>query len=162
MPAGVPLGGIYAAIRAALIDDPALQGLLAPDARDSSLPAVYFDGAVPQTATRPYLTMGLGTQVPEHRMGTPDRARYGWDCTLQLKAVSEQKGDDQNLSILDAVGAVLFDGMDLKAVGSPGFLSDYGTVWADEWRVLPTLVTSDHAGKLLRETPAILRVQAHD
>lgn len=161
MPAGVALGGIYAAVRTLLLADAALAPLLAPDVRDPDIPAIYPEGAVPAGAARPYLTMGAGTQVPSHRMGDPDDPRYGWDCTIQLKAVGHAQGEEQNVMILDAVGLALRDGTELtvQAGGSPGV--PYSTAWCDDWIVQPTIITID-GGITIRETPAILRVKAYD
>jgi hypothetical protein len=161
MPAGVALGGIYAAVRAELLLDAELEELLAPDKRDPELPGIYPEGAVPAGAVKPYLTIGAGTQIPDHRMGKPTDPKWGWDCTIQLKAVGTGAGEEENTAILDLVGRILYEGLDLEVVGggSPGVA--YGSAWCDEWSVQPTLVYVD-AGITIRETPAILRVRVHD
>ncbi len=155
MPAGVALLPIYRALRALLVADVTLTGLIAAvPAGLGSGPGIYAEGAVPQGATFPYLTMGAGTQVPDHTMGAPNMARWGWNCTLQIKAVGQGKGEDEGLAIMDAVGQVLYDGRPLTVTG-------YGTAYCDEWTVQPTLVTT-LAGVTTREFPAILRVLVHD
>lgn len=161
MPAGVALGGIYAAVRSELLDDADLEDLLAPDKRDPNLPAMYPEGAVPAGALRPYLTIGAGTQIPSHTMGRPTDPRWGWDCTIQIKSVSQAAGEEQNMAILDLVGKVLYDGLelDVDVGGSPA--ATYENAWCDEWVVQPTIVGVD-AGITIRETPAILRVRVHD
>jgi hypothetical protein len=161
MPAGVALGGIYAALREELLLDADLEDLLAPDKRDPSLPGMYPEGAVPAGAGKPYLTIGSGTQIPNHTMGKHTDPRWGWDCTIQIKAVGTAAGEEENTAILDLVGRILYEGLelDVPAGGSPGVL--YGNAWCDEWTVQPTLVYVD-AGTTIRETPAIIRVRAHD
>ena len=122
------------------------------------------EGAVPDGAEMPYVTMGAATQIPAHRMGSATALRYGWDCTVQLKAVGLGRGEDENVAILDCIGRELYDGRDLTAAGSPGspgLLITYATAWCDEWVVQPTIVSILN-GVPIRETPAILRVQVHD
>lgn len=158
MPAGVVLLPIYRALRALLVADATLTGLIA--AAPSGLgggPGIYADGAVPQGAAFPYLTMGAGTQNPQHTMGDAgdtSAPRWGWNCTLQLKAVGQGQGEDQGLAIMDAVGKVLYEGRNLIV---PGYTSAY----CDEWNMQPTLIDTV-AGVTTREWPAILRVLVHD
>jgi hypothetical protein len=164
MPPGVPLAEIYGALRATLLASPEFDSLLARDVRLSTLPALYTEGAVPDGATMPYVTMGAATQIPAHRMGSATALRYGWDCTVQLKAVGAGRGEDENVAILDCIGRELYDGRDLTAAGSPGspgLLITYATAWCDEWVVQPTIVSILN-GVPIRETLAILRVQVHD
>lgn len=155
MPAGVALLPIYRALRALLVADTPLVALIAsaPVGLGAG-PAVYADGAVPQGAVFPYLTMGAGTQVPRHTMGSASMARWGWNCTLQIKAAGQGQGEDQGLAIMDAVGKVLYEGRELTVVG-------YATAYCDEWVLQPTIVTT-LAGVTTREWPAILRVFCHD
>lgn len=165
MPAGVALGSIYAALRTVLLSEAAVDALLARDKRNGALPGIYTEGAVPDGAAMPYVTIGAGTQIPAHTMG-PSKAspRWGWNCTIQIKVVSQGRGDDEGLAILDAVGDALYEGHDLTSQGSPGspgMITDYDDAWCDEWVVQPTLVTI-LAGVPTREFPAILRVIVHD
>lgn len=155
MPAGVVLLPIYRALRALLVADGTLTGLLAlaPAALGGG-PGMYTEGAVPQGASFPYLTMGLGTQNPAHTMGSAAMARWGWNCTLQIKAVGQGQGEDQGLAIMDAVGQVLYEGRGLT-------VPSYANAYCDEWSMVPTIVTTV-AGVTTREWPAILRVLCHD
>jgi hypothetical protein len=155
MPAGVALLPIYRALRALLVADGALTGLLAavPGGFGSG-PGIYADGAVPQGAAFPYLTMGAGTQNPQHTMGDASTAHWGWNCTVQIKAVGQGQGEDQGLAVMDAVGKVLYEGRTLTVTG-------YANAYCDEWVMQPTLIDTV-AGVTTREWPAIVRVVVHD
>ncbi len=136
MPAGDALLPIYRAIRALLVADGTLTGLIATaPAAVGGGPGVYAEGAVPPGATLPYLTLGAGTQVPDHTMGGSGSGRWGWNCTVQLKAVSQGKGDDQALGIMGAAGQVLYDNRPLTVTG-------YTQAACDEWNQQPTIITT--------------------
>lgn len=152
MPSAVVLGPIYSALKALLAASAPLSALLSTKAIGGA-PAIYDDGSVPQSSTMPYLTIGLGTQIPWHTMGEPSASRYGWECTVQIKAVG-QGSEASGLAILSEVAAVCYEG---KGLG----LSGYGSSWCDEFTVQPTLVTT-LSGVITREWPAILRVFAHE
>jgi Protein of unknown function (DUF3168) len=150
MPAGAALAPIYAALVALLEADAALTALLA--SRPMSYgggPAIYDEGAVPQTAAMPYLTIGAGTQIGFHSMGPA----YGWNCTLQIKA-SGQGTEAEGLAIMSAVLAVL----------PPGRLLDvppFASAWCDAITLQPTIITL-LAGVTTRGWPALFRVYVHD
>jgi hypothetical protein len=153
MPAGTPLLLIYRALRTLLIASTPLTSRLA------SAAAVYADGAVPQGSTMPYLTMGAATQIGDPRFGaattTTLAPTVGWNCTLQIKAVGQGKGEDVGLAIMHEVGTVLQEGTDLTLAG-------YGSAFVDEFELHPTLITTAPDGIVTREWPAILRVRAYD
>ncbi len=152
MPSEVVLGAIYAAIKALLAAAAPLTTLIAVKTLGGA-PAIYDEGAVPQSSLMPYLVIGAGTQVPSHTMGMQGTARYGWNCTLQIKAVG-QVAEASGLAIMSQVATVLYDGRELNLAG-------YGSSWAEEFIVHPTIVTQ-LAGVTTREWPAIVRVFAHD
>lgn len=157
MPSEVVLGPIYAALKALMAAYAPLTTLLAVKPLGTNVPAIYDDGSVPQAATMPYLTVGAGTQVPWHTMGDandPNAKRWGWNCTLQIKAVG-QGNEASGLAILSKVATVLKAGTTLTLTG-------YGSAYVDDdFTVQPTIVTT-LAGVTTREWPAILRVLCHD
>lgn len=152
MPSEVALGAIYAALKSLMASYGPLTGLLATKTLGGT-PAIYDDGGVPQGSLMPYLTIGLGTQNPWHTMGSHTMARWGWNCTMQIKAVG-QGTEASGLAILSQVAVVCYEGRELNLAG-------YATSWCDEFTVQPTLVTT-LAGVMTREWPAILRVYCHD
>ena len=151
MPADVVLAPIYVAMKALMVATAPLTALLAT--KPLGGPAIYDEGAVAQGAAMPYLTIGAGTQVPWHTMGVVGSARYGWNCTLQIKAAG-QGTEASGLAIMSQVAALFHDGKELSLAG-------YGSSWAEEFTLQPTIVTT-LAGVTTREWPAILRVLAHD
>lgn len=152
MPSEVVLGAIYAALKTLMAGSAPLTALIATKTLGGA-PAIYDDGSVPQGSTMPYLTIGLGTQNPSHTMGMPSFARYGWNCTVQIKAVG-QGAESTGLAILGQVAAVCYEGRELNLAG-------YTYSYCDEFSVQPTLITTV-AGVTTREWPAILRVFCHD
>jgi hypothetical protein len=152
MPAGTALLLIYRALRTLMVAYTPLTSRLA------SAGAVYADGAVPQGAAMPYLTMGAGTQVRSNRFGATQTATLaplvGWNCTVQIKAVGQGKGEEAGLAIMHEVGTVLQEGTELTLAG-------YTSAFVDEIELFPTLI-STVAGVTTREWPAILRVKAFD
>ena len=152
MPSDVVLGSIYTAIKALLAAHAPLTALISTKPVGTG-PAIYDDGSVLQAATMPYLTVGAGTQVPWHTMGEAGSARYGWNCTLQIKAVG-QGSEASGMAIMSTVFTALREGTALT-------LSGYATAWCDEIEMFPTLV-SIQAGVTTREWPAILRVYCSD
>lgn len=153
MPSEVVLGPIYTALKALMAAYVPLTGLLAVKPLGVAVPAIYDDGSVPQLATMPYLTIGAGTQVPDHTMGMSNLARYGYNCTLQIKAVG-QGNEASGLAIMNQVQALLYDGRELNIAG-------YGSSWTEQFILHPTIVTT-LAGVTTREWPAILRVRVYD
>jgi hypothetical protein len=132
MPHEVVLGSIYAALKTALAGAAPLAALISTK-RIGGAPAVYDEGeAAVQGATLPYVTVGAGTQVPFHTMGPVGSARYGWNCTVQVKAVS-QGTEAASLAILSQVAVALYEGRDLGLAG-------YATSWVEEFTVVPTLI----------------------
>src|SRR5688572_17880580 len=131
MPYEVAVGPIETAIRALLVADGTLTGLLA--SKPSALgggPAIYEDGAVYQGATFPYLTIGAWTQVPFHSLGLS--GNYGWNCTGQLKAVGQNRTTEAPIrAVMSRVFALLYHGRRLTVTG-------YGSAWCDEMNLQPT------------------------
>lgn len=153
MPHEVVLGAVYTALKAALAGSAPLAALLATK-KIGGAPAVYDEGeAAVQGSALPYVTVGAGTQVPFHTFGPVGSARYGWNCTVQVKVVS-QSSEGATMSMLSAVAGVLYEGMEL---GLPG----YATSYIDEFSVVPTLIESV-AGVVTRSAPAIVRTICHD
>jgi uncharacterized protein DUF3168 len=154
MPSEVALGAIYVALKALMAAYVPLTGLIAVKTLGVNVPAIYDEGAVPQSSAMPYLTIGAGTQVPWHTMGMANMARWGWNCTVQIKAIG-QGTEASGLAIMSQVAAVLYGGRELSLAG-------YGSSFIDdEFTVQPTIVTT-LAGVTTREWPAILRVYCHD
>lgn len=152
MPSDVPLGSIYAALKTKLAAYAPLTAAISTKPLGGT-PAIYDEGAVLQAATMPYLTLGAGTQVPWHTMGEEGSPRYGWNCTVQIKAVG-QIPDASGLAILGTVATAVRE-------GTPLTLAGYATAWCDEFQVAPTIMTVQ-AGVTTREWPAILRVYCSD
>lgn len=152
MPSEVVLGAIYAAVKTLLAAHAPLTALLSTKPVGGGA-AIYDEGSVLQSATMPYLTIGAGTQVPEHRMGAIGSAKHGWNCTFQIKAVG-QTSEAAGLTIMSKVAGALPDGLSLGLAG-------YGSSWVEEFTLQPTIVTTV-AGVTTREWPAILRAQCHD
>lgn len=152
MPSEVVLPAVYAAIKSLMAGSAPLTALIATKALGGA-PAIYDEGSVPQSSPMPYITVGLGTQIPWHTMGVSSFARWGWNCTVQIKAVG-QGSESSGLLILSEVADVLKEGTELNLAG-------YGSSWCDEFTVQPTIVTTS-AGVTTREWPAILRVYCHD
>lgn len=152
MPSEVVLGAIYTALKALMAADGPLTALIATKTLGGA-PAIYDDGSVPQSSVMPYLTIGLGTQIAWHTMGMANMARWGWNCTVQIKAVG-QGSETSGLAIMSKVATVLFEGKELSLAG-------YGSSWCDEFEMQPTIVTT-LAGVTTREWPAILRIYVHD
>lgn len=154
MPSEVVLGPIYTALKALMAAYAPLTTLLAIKTLGTNVPAIYDEGSVPQASAMPYLTVGAGTQVPWHTMGVAASARWGWNTTVQIKAVG-QGTEATGLAILSQVAVVLYGGRDLTLAG-------YNSAWIDDdFNVHPTIVTT-LAGVTTREWPAILRVFCHD
>jgi hypothetical protein len=152
MPHEVVLGKIYAVLKEILAGSGVLATLIATKTLGGG-PAIYDEGAVPQGSAMPYLTIGAGTQIPAHTMGMAHTARYGWTCTLQIKAIG-QGSEAAGIAIVSTVAAVLYEGYELLIAG-------YGYAWVDECVVQPTIITIA-AGVTTREWPLIFRVNVHD
>ena len=149
MPYEIVTPSVQAAIEAVLEADTALAALLASKstARGGG-PAIYTDGDVPQGATFPYLTIGAWTQVPFHSL-SPSGTGYGWNCTVQIKAVG-QRSQTALFTILSNVIGLLEHGTQLT-------IDDYTSVWCDEVSIQPVL--KSQVGAIVTfEIPAILRV----
>lgn len=153
MPHEVVLGSVYTAIKTLLAAHSPLAALLATKAVGGA-PAVYDEGEpAVQGAAMPYLTVGAGTQIPMHTMGPDGSSKYGWNCTVQVKAVS--KGTESaGLAIVSQVAVALPEGRDLNLAG-------YYSSWCEEFTLQPTLIESV-AGVVTRSSPAIVRVKCHD
>lgn len=143
---------MYAAIKTILAASSGLTALLAVKPIGTG-PAIYDDGSVPQAATFAYLTIGAGTQTPDHAMGEDGLARFGWNCTLQVKAVG-QGSEASGLAIMSEVAKALKPGTALTLAG-------YTRAWVEDFVLFPTLVSTE-AGIVTRQWPAILRAIASD
>ena len=157
MPHEDVLGPIYVAVKALLAAHAPLTALLGVKALGGT-PAIYEEGSVPQSATStvgwlPYLTIGAGTQIPAHTMGPANTAKYGWNCTFQVKGVG-QVSEAAGAAIRSQVAVVLYEDRDLNLAG-------YGSSWVEEFTAHPTIVTIQ-AGVTTREWPVIVRAQCHD
>jgi hypothetical protein len=146
MPSDVALIPIFAALKTLMIAHVPLTSLLGTR---GGAPTVFDDGAVPLNWATPYVTIGAGTQIPAHLFGP----RYGWNCTVQIKAVSTGS-DAETLAILSAAMGLLYHGRVLTVAG-------YSAAQCDEFTVHPIL-TSAVAGVTTREAPGILRVRVTD
>lgn len=152
MPDEVILGPIFNAVKAIMVASSALTALLSTK-RIGATPAIYDDGELAvQNATMPYIVVGGGTQNPDNTFGAAGSARYGYNCTLQIKAVS-QGSEAGGLAIMSKVAAALYDGLD---IGISGYHA-----WCDERVLQPTIITVQ-TGAVTREWPLILRVRAYD
>lgn len=157
MPYEVAIPSIDSALRAILVADATLTGLIAskPVARGGG-PAIYADGEVPSGALFPYLTIGAWTQVPFHSFspdGSPGLDGYGWNCTGQIKAVGQQYSGKTEMDvqrIMSAIFAVLPDGLGLT-------ISGYDAPCVAEFNLQPAIKTQ-LAGVVTIEVPAIIRV----
>lgn len=157
MPYEVAIPAIEAALRALMVASTPLTALLATKSTaQGGGPAIYNEGAVPQGAPLPYLTIGAWTQIPFHSL-TPDGDAYGWNCTGQIKAVGQLSAtysESSLMALLSKVFAVLPQGLRLTVSG-------YGSAWCDEFTLQPTLKSVIN-GVTTFELPAILRVYVHD
>jgi hypothetical protein len=152
MPYGVPIPAIDTALRALLVANTTLTGLIAskPSSQGSGA-AIYTDGEVYQGQTFPYLTIGAWTQVADHRL-SPDLDGYGWNCTGQIKVVG-QRTEAALLAVMNQVFASLPQGQALTVSG-------YTRSFLDEFTLQPSLKTVA-AGVTTIEVPAILRVRVY-
>lgn len=148
MPYEVVIPAIQDALIAVLEADSTLAGLLStkPTSRGGG-PAIYDDGDAPQGATMPYLTIGAWTQVGFHSLA-PDATGYGWNCTVQFKAVGQRM--TVLYQVMGAALAVFPQGQNLDVTG-------YASAWTDEVTVHPML-KEILAGVPTYQLPAILRV----
>ena len=154
MPHEVVLGLVYTALKSILVSHAPLTALLATKSIGSGAPAVYDEGeAAVQGARVPYITVGVGTQIPFHTMGPEGSARFGWNCTVQIKGVS-QGAELAGLAIMSEVAKALPDGKELTIAG-------YSNAWSEEFIMQPTII-EQVAGVTTRSAPAIVRVMCHD
>lgn len=153
MPHEVVLPAVYTALKTLLAASAPLTALLATKAIGGA-PAVYDEGETAvQNARMPYVTVGAGTQVPMHTIGPEGSAKYGWNCTVQVKSIAQGR-ESEALAITSRVAAVLYEGRDLN-------LSGYSTSWCEEFAVsatFPEIV----AGVPTWSAAAIVRVKCHD
>jgi hypothetical protein len=146
------LPAVYTAIVARLKADGTLTAMLASAPADIGGAGVY--NHVPQKATRPYVLVGSGTEIPFNTMGNGNAAKWGGNCTVLIKAVSQKPSDTEALAILGRVKALL-DGQPLTVQGFP----DASAQFED----LQPIFTEDAPGLQypLRHAPAVFRVYAH-
>lgn len=145
MPYSLATFDLQAEITALLAADSAFQAACAdkPSARGGG-EAIYDDGDSPQGQTFPYLTIGAWTQVPFHNLGS----NYGWNCTVQLKAIGQRIPAVQTL--MDAAISVLPEGLRFD-------VTNYGDAQMGEVNVQPML-KEVIAGVPVFSLPAIFRV----
>jgi hypothetical protein len=152
---------VYTAIKALLIGESALTALLATKVIGGT-PAVYDEGEpAVQGAKYPYVTVGAGTQIPEHTFGAHGTPKYGWNCTVQIKAVSQRRspagtylsGNPESV-ILSGVAGVLTEGRDLTLAG-------YSEAYCEEFTI-PTTLYELVAGVPTWSAAAVIRVRCHD
>jgi len=152
MPYEAVLGKVYAALAATLQSSPALVALLAPRPIGAGA-GIYEEGDRPQAARMPFVTLGAGTAEPWHTLGEPWMPRYGWNCTVLLKA-SGQISELEGAAIMTAVAMAVRD-------GTPLALEGYQSAWCGELEFMPTLIETA-AAIVTRSWPATLRVLCHD
>lgn len=146
------LGVIQAALKTLIATDAATAALLAnsPGAwAGTSGKAVYDDGAAPQGSSMPWVTVGVGTEIPQSTFRT-----RGWNCTVQAK-VTAQGAESVGLAVIAALSALLMPNGGPRTLTVPGFTS----AWVHDFAVQSTLVTTI-GGVVTREWPVILRVMA--
>jgi hypothetical protein len=152
MPYGVPIAAIDTALRALLVANTTLTGLIqTKPLSQGGGAAIYADGEVYQGQTFPYLTIGAWTQVADHRL-SPGTDGYGWNCTVQIKAVG-QRTEAPLLAVMNQVFASFPQGQALTVTG-------YSRSFLDEFNLQPSLKTVA-AGVTTIEVPAILRVRVY-
>lgn len=154
MPATLALPAVLTAIVAKLVADTTLAGLVANAPAGFGGKGIY--NVVPQTALRPYLVVDAGTEVPFNTMGSG--AKWGGNCVVQLKAVTDAESDLPGLTILSRAKVVL-DGQPLTVSGYPTAIVQ----WETTLPTYPEVVGSFQVGGVqVRHCPALVRVFAHE
>lgn len=146
---------VVTALRALLVADGTLVGLLAAiPAAYGTGPGIYSDGAVPEQAGFPVLVIGGGSETGNNTMGSGDAAlKFGSRVSLQIKAMSLQRNDDQVAGIINRVKAVLYEGRALTVSG-------YGSACVEQ--VSATSIYAENvAGALIRHFPLLVYVEVH-
>lgn len=144
---------VLAAVRTLLVADVPLAGTLAtaPSAVGGG-PAIYAEGAVPQGAAFPYLTLGASTEIPFDTMGTSDLPKFGSTTTFQVKALTKETADDGNYTRIGHVKRILD--------GAPLTVSGYASAFC-EFDSAAESFTETIAGVVIRQFPATFRVVVH-
>jgi hypothetical protein len=106
VPALLAIPRVLAAVRARLLADAALVARLgsAPPELGGG-PAIYSEGAVPDAARPPFLTLGPFSETDESTMG--DGAKWGSDVRMPIKLVTQSTDVGANLWTLDRLVALL-------------------------------------------------------
>jgi Protein of unknown function (DUF3168) len=144
---------ILAAVRTLLVTNTSLTATLATAAAGlGGGPAIYAEGAVPQGAVFPYLTLGAPTETPWNTLGPANLPKWGSIATFQVKALSKEMGDDGNYARMGFVKTQL-DGAPLTVAGYPTAFCEYDNLG------LPYSETI--GGVVIRQLPMIFRVSVH-
>jgi hypothetical protein len=116
MPAILAIPRVLTVLRQILLADAALTSRLstAPPALGGG-PAIYTEGAVPEGATMPYLTLGPFTERSESTMG--DGAKWASAVTTTTKLVTKSQDITRNLETVECVVRLLH--------GTPLTVEDY-------------------------------------
>lgn len=145
------LGGIYAALKTLIGSDATTAALLGKEpfaGAGVNGKGVYDEGAAPQAAVFPFVTVGAGTEVPFTTHGS-----RGWNCTVQIKVIG-QGSEAAGLAIVAALSDLLFP-LPRRRLTVAG----YSDTWVDDFSVVPSL-TETVAGVATKSWPVIVRVIA--
>lgn len=146
MPSALALPAIQAAIVSRLKADATVIGYLA-----SGAASVY--NTAPALAVFRYLTVGRGTEQPEHTMGPDGLSKWGANCTIEISARSQDSSDLPLLNLISRVKAI-FEGQALTVAGYGSVIVEVDSVPA----IFEELVDS----RIVRTQPLILRVIVHE
>jgi len=146
MPAALALPAIQTAIVVKLKADATTIAQLSAGA------ASVFNTAPPGAPFR-YLTVGKGTEQPDHTMGPDGLLKWGANCTIEIAARSQDASDLPLLTLIGRVKA-LFEGQPLVVTG-------YGSVIVGVDSV-PAIVDEVVDNRETRTQPLILRVIVHE
>jgi hypothetical protein len=105
-PALLAIPRVLAAVRLLLLNDAALAARLAtvPAALGGG-PAIYSEGAVPEGARPPFLTIGPFSETSESTMGSG--RKWGSDVAMPIKLVTQSTDVGANLMTLDRLVVLL-------------------------------------------------------
>lgn len=133
---------VFAPIQAALTADATLQGLVGTRVYDN----------VPQTLTYPYVMLESGGESPFNTLGPAEGAKWGGSSRVDVRVVSQYRGETQGLTIASRIRAVL-DGLRLDVSG-------YGRPMVTFETLVP-IGLADVAGVKTREWVLQFAVTAH-
>jgi len=105
-PALLAIPRVLAAVRLLLLNDAALVAQLATaPAANGGGPAIYSEGAVPEAARPPYLTIGPFSERSESTMG--GGRKWASDLAMPVKLVTQNQNVGTNLATLDRLVVLL-------------------------------------------------------